>query len=94
LADLSASEGYFVSVELIDQAIENMPDEYDLKWQKIKHLTKCGKQQQAIELFLECSTDNPEGLKYFLTIFPEALQFPNIAGLIEIQDKAQKENEL
>ncbi len=94
LSDLAAAEGYNISLEIIDQAIEKMPDEYDLKWHKIKHLIKYKKQQQAIELFMTCSTDNPEGLKYFLTIFPEALQFPNIAGLIEIQDKAQKENEL
>ena len=94
LADLLAVEGFAVSLEIIDQGIEKMPDEYDLKWHKIKHLTKFGKQQQAVELFLACLSDNPEGLKYFLTIFPEAIQFPNIAGLIEIQDKAQKENEL
>ena len=94
LADLSASEGFAVSLEIIDQGVEKMPDEYDLKWQKIKHLIKCGKQQQAVELFLACSSNNPEGLKYFLTIFPEAIHFPNIAGLIEIQDKAQKEDEL
>jgi tetratricopeptide (TPR) repeat protein len=94
LSDLSAAEGYNIALEIIDQAIDKMPDEYDLKWHKIKHLIKNKKQQQATELFLTCSSDNPEGLKYFLTIFPEALQFPNIAGLIEIQDKAQKENEL
>jgi tetratricopeptide (TPR) repeat protein len=94
LADLSAAEGFSIALEIIDEAIEKLPSEYDLKWQKIKHLLKCKKQQQALELFLICSTDNPEGLKYFLTIFPEAIQFSNIAGLIEIQDKAQKENEL
>lgn len=90
LADLSAAAGFPISLEIIDQAIEKLPSEYDLKWHKIKHLFKCKKQQQALELFLVCSTDNPEGLKYFLTIFPEAIQFPNIAGLIENQDKAQK----
>jgi len=94
LADLSEAEGCLVSLEIIAQAIEKMPDEYDLRWHKIKHLMKCGKQQQAIELFLACSSDNPEGIKYFVTIFPEAIHFPNIAGLIEIQDKAQKEDEL
>jgi tetratricopeptide (TPR) repeat protein len=93
LADLSAVDDYSVSLEIIDQAIDKMPDEYDLKWQKVKHLIKTGKQQQAVELFLSCSTDQPEGIKYFLTIFPEALQFPNIAGLIDFEDKAQKENE-
>lgn len=94
LADLSGKEDALGSLETIELAIEKIPHETDLKWQKIKHLMKCTKHQQATELFLDCYTDHPEGLKYFLTIFPEAIQFPNIAGLIDIQDKAQKENEL
>jgi len=94
LAELSAAEDYAVSLEIIDQAIDKMPDEHDLKWQKIKYLIKKGKHQQAMDLFLTSSSNHPEGIKYFLTIFPEAIQIPNIAGLIDFEDKAQKENEL
>lgn len=94
LAELSAVDGHHVSLEIIDRAMENMPDDYDLKWNKIKYLLKCNKQQQAVALLMDCIADNPEGIKYFLTIFPEAIQFPNIAGLFDIQEKEPKENEL
>jgi len=93
LAEITSFENNIFSLELIDRAIEKMPHETDLKWNKIKHLVRCGREQQAIDLYLHTSTVHPEGVKYFLTIFPEVLQFPNIASLIEIEDKAQQENE-
>jgi tetratricopeptide (TPR) repeat protein len=94
LAEVSESEDINISLEIIDQAIESAPNEYDLMWQKIRYLLKSGKEQEASHLFVKASYENPDGVKYFLTIFPDALHFPNIAGLIEIQGKAQEKDEL
>jgi tetratricopeptide (TPR) repeat protein len=89
LAEVSESEGLNISLEIMDQAIERIPGEYDLKWQKVKYLLKIKKEKEANELFISLASENPDGVKYLLTIFPDALQFPNIASLIGIQDKAQ-----
>lgn len=94
LAEISSAGNYLISLEIINQAIEKIPEDNDLKWQKIRYLIKCGREQQAIDLYIYTASENPEGVKYFLRIFPEVRQFPNIASLIEIQDKAQQENDL
>ncbi len=89
LAEVYSEGNPMEAVGLLDEAIDKIPGDYDVKWQRIKHLLKAGKTEQAAESFAECYVEQPEGLKYFLTIFPEAVQFPNIAGLIDIQEQAQ-----
>lgn len=92
-ADVLAGENIDNAIDTLRKAILQIPDEHDLKWNLIKYLLKAARGEEATELFAETYTDQPEGLKYFLSIFPDAVQFSNIAGLIDIQEQAQEENE-
>lgn len=93
-ADLIAEDNLNESVFILREGIERLPDEPDLKWNLIKYLFKASRFEEATEMFIDNYTNQPKGLKYFLSIFPEALQFPNIASLIDIHEQAQKEDEL
>jgi len=92
-AELLSAETIDKAIETLRQAILQMPDDHDLKWNLVKYLFKAAKIEEGAELFANTYADQPEGIKYFLSIFPEAVQFSNIAGLIDIQEQAQEENE-
>lgn len=76
-------EGGEKGVDTIRQAIEQIPQSIDLNWHLIKHLHRAGKHFQAEVLLSEAIAENPEGAKYFRSIFPEAINFPNIAGWLD-----------
>jgi tetratricopeptide (TPR) repeat protein len=94
MADLISEESPEKSVEKLREALAKIPDELDLKWNLVKYLFKSLKFEEATELFADTYTEQPEGLKYFLTIFPEAVQISNVAGLIDTPEQAPEENEL
>jgi hypothetical protein len=76
------------AVEVIREGLERITGALDLNWQLVKYLILSRKSAEAEEVFLELASENPMGINYFLEIFPQALQIPNIAGLIEIYEKA------
>jgi tetratricopeptide (TPR) repeat protein len=95
LADVQATKsGHLVAVETILRAISRIPQSTDLVWHHCKHLLSAGKMRQAEELLSIALSENPEGSQYFLNIFPQAMQFPNIAALIEIYFQSPSNNEL
>ncbi len=95
LADVQAlKSGHSVAIETIQRAMGRIPQSTDLVWHHCKHLLSAGKLRQAEELMSVALSENPEGSQYFLNIFPQAMQFPNIAALIEIYFQSPSDNEL
>jgi tetratricopeptide (TPR) repeat protein len=95
LADVQATlYGHNRSLETIQRAMGRIPQSTDLIWHLVKHLLSAGKMVQAEHTLTEALCENPQGAEYFLNIYPEAAQFPNIAALIEIYVQSQSDNEL
>jgi len=81
LADVRCElKGMQMGVDTIEQAMEQIPQSTDLIWHMVKHLHKAGKHFQAEAILADAMAAHPEGAKYFRSIFPEAINFPNIAG--------------
>ncbi len=95
LADVQAVRtGHAMAIETIHRAMGRIPQSTDLKWHLSKHLLGSGKLRQAEDTLGAALAENPEGAEYFLNIYPEAMQFPNIAALIEIYFQSPREHEL
>lgn len=77
-----------------EEALTLLVSTTDLKWHYIKLLLRTGHAAHAETLFHDAATADPEGIKYFVSIFRDVLHFPNIAALIEYYTQAQSTNEL
>ncbi len=95
LADIQAiHHDHMTAVETLQIAMSEMPQSIDLIWHLAKHLLKAGKIDLAETVIHTAFQTNGTGGNYFLRIFPEAIQFPNIAALIELYSQPQSTNEL
>lgn len=77
-----------------EEGMEKLGNTTDLKWHHIKLLILNRRLVEAESSFHDAALVDPDGIKYFLTIFRDVLYFPNIAALIELHTQAQGENEL
>lgn len=68
------------AMDVIREAMERIPQSTDFVWHLVKYLSLDGKPLQAEVLIAEAVLHTEDGLNYLLSIFPEAKQFPNIAG--------------
>lgn len=72
--------GPAAAMEVIREGMERIPEANDLIWHLIKYLALDGKPLQAEVLIAEAVLHSTDGLEYLLSIFPDAIHFPNIAG--------------
>mgnify|MGYP001048572894 FL=1 len=81
------------AVEIIEEGLNHVEDPNDLNWHLAKHLIKGGKLDKAIDVLNEELPKSDDNGKFFLSIFPDAAQIPNIAGLIELYSQEDREDE-
>lgn len=94
LAEIKAKKLDFnASVEVLEESLTHIQEPKDLKWYLAKHLILGSKLEQAMDVLTEELPKDKEGGKFFLSIFPEAAQIPNIAGLIELYSQEDPTNE-
>lgn len=94
LADVQAlNNGHLIAVETLEIASANTHGFEDVNWQKVKHLIKAGRIESGSEALADALAINSKGCKYFLSIFPESIQIPNIAALLELYTQAPSEDE-
>lgn len=85
---------YETAFQVAEEALDKLVNTTDLKWHFIKLLLRTGQTVRAEAAFHDAAVIDPEGIKYFVSIFRDALYFPNIAALIDFYTQAQGENEL
>ncbi len=76
-------------IQALKDGIATVKEAQDLHWHIVKLLLQRGELENAAELLTDCLHKQPEGSKYFLNIFPESIQFPNIVALIELYTQAK-----
>ncbi len=68
----------------IDEGLKVLVTERDLELNRIMYLIKDGRMMEGTNLLAQSLSSDPSGGKYFESIFPNALQIANIAGLIDL----------
>lgn len=82
LADIRFSQhGADEALEVLREAMQQIPQSTDLIWHLIKYLIIAGRPLQAEAILLKAEALHKEGLTYLNSIFPEMVNYPNIAGL-------------
>jgi tetratricopeptide (TPR) repeat protein len=95
LADVQAQKyDHMTAAQTLQAALDENPQSGELTWHLAKHLLKAGKTSRAETIMQTALTAPGANANYFLEIYPEAVQFPNIAALIEIFSQPQSKNEL
>jgi tetratricopeptide (TPR) repeat protein len=95
LADVqSQTQDHITAANTLQAVVDENEQSYELKWHMVKHLLKAGKSARAETLLQALVAVPVNNVQYFLKIYPEALQFPNIAALLEISSQPQSKNEL
>ena len=94
LAQITAViEDHNAAVEVIEEGLGFVTEANDLNWHLAKHLIQSGKLERATEILNEELPKSDDNGKFFLSIFPDAAQIPNIAGLIELYSQGDREDE-
>jgi len=90
LAEVQAEKyDHLTAVATLQTGLETITPSMDLIWHIAKHLLKAGKIELAETVIHTAFQDNGPSGNYFLKIYPEAIQFPNIADLIEMYSQQQ-----
>ncbi len=85
LAEIQAkTKGNKKAIKTLLHGKDIIPIPSDLNLQLAKFLILENKVEEGSELLAQILSDNEHNSKYFLSIFPEAIQIPNIAALIDL----------
>lgn len=85
LAELQAkTDGNQIAINTLREGKEIISATSDIDLQLVKYLILDGKIEEGSEILAQILDKNQHNSKYFLSIFPEAIQIANIAALIDL----------
>jgi tetratricopeptide (TPR) repeat protein len=88
------TKGYDAAIETATTYLPKLEDRQDIGLHLAKYHIEWGRVAAGTEMLSVILEKNPKKHKYFLKIFPESVQIPNIAHLIDLHTQAQREDEL